>query len=210
MNSPHWFIGFVWISGNRHSSRGQAYRGKPVESCRNKDSPKTSGWTTEEKIITGPRITADQLRKFVDEQTAALEQGATPNRTVFVATCSSACEFNGMQLRADEIVGCIKVERESDSNPPAADIGLFAVDPELQGAGLGKLLLQRAEQFAIESIQAKSLMMYVVNVRDELQKWYGKFGYEPTGLEFPFANLDNPNVPLIDGIAFKQLKKTVG
>lgn len=40
------------------------------------------------------------------------------------------------------IVGCIKVDKVSATN---ADIGMFAVDPERQGGGLGKMLLQAAE-----------------------------------------------------------------
>ena len=40
------------------------------------------------------------------------------------------------------LVGCIKVDKVSATN---CDVGMFAVDPERQGGGMGKMLLQAAE-----------------------------------------------------------------
>lgn len=63
-------------------------------------------------------------------------------------------------------------------------IGMLSVDQELQGRGLGRQMMEAAEdRFRAEGMEAVEII--VLNLRPELPPIYQKFGYEITGAE-PF------------------------
>jgi ribosomal protein S18 acetylase RimI-like enzyme len=75
-------------------------------------------------------------------------------------------------------------------------LGMFSVEPELQGAGIGKQLLQAADAHS-RKIGASHIYMYVISVREELINWYKRYGFVETGEQFPFAE---------DGLTGKHLQ----
>jgi ribosomal protein S18 acetylase RimI-like enzyme len=63
---------------------------------------------------------------------------------------------------------------------------MLTVLPSLQGKGLGKELMQSAEDEAIRQ-RCTSIFMTVISVRKELIDWYIRKGYRLTGERKPFA-----------------------
>jgi GNAT superfamily N-acetyltransferase len=79
------------------------------------------------------------------------------------------------------INGCVYVEPDGDR----AYLGLLSVEPSLQGAGIGKLLMDAAEHHC-RAAGCSFMDLRVVNVRKELPRFYRKLGYEQSGtLPFP-------------------------
>ena len=58
--------------------------------------------------------------------------------------------------------------------------GMLAVGPGLQGQGIGKRMVRIAEALA-ESAGCTRMTMKIVNLREELGRWYRSLGYRETG-----------------------------
>jgi len=59
--------------------------------------------------------------------------------------------------------------------------GMLSVRPELQGMGLGKRLVCVAEALASAS-GASQMAIRIVNLREELSRWYKSLGYREVGV----------------------------
>jgi GNAT superfamily N-acetyltransferase len=57
---------------------------------------------------------------------------------------------------------------------------MLSVLPELQGKGLGRRLVQVAEAMA-EATGATSMSLRIINLREELSRWYQRLGYREVG-----------------------------
>lgn len=64
--------------------------------------------------------------------------------------------------------------------PTHAYFGMLSVLPELQGLGLGRRLVRVAEAMA-EATGATAMSLRVVNLREELSRWYKSLGYREVG-----------------------------
>jgi GNAT superfamily N-acetyltransferase len=82
---------------------------------------------------------------------------------------------------AASLVGCVYVEPHNDRSY----LGLLSVDPPLQGLGLGRLLVDAAEDFARKT-GARMMHLRVISARSELLPFYRRAGYQETGTA-PFA-----------------------
>jgi ribosomal protein S18 acetylase RimI-like enzyme len=71
-----------------------------------------------------------------------------------------------------------------DHGPDGGYIGMLSVDPALQGQGLGTRLVRIAEAMC-EAMEATSVRLRIVNLREELARWYRSLGYEEVGT-FPY------------------------
>jgi ribosomal protein S18 acetylase RimI-like enzyme len=70
---------------------------------------------------------------------------------------------------------------QRDDLPPShAYFGMLSVLPELQSLGLGRRLVQVAEAMA-EASGATAMSLKVVNLREELSRWYKSLGYREVG-----------------------------
>lgn len=152
-----------------------------VESAYRGDASR-AGWTTEADILQGQRTDADGVREVL----------STPSGRVLVA------EQDGVP------VACCQLEHRGE----AAYFGMFAVTPELQGAGLGKVIIAEAERTAREDWGAREMHMTVISVREELIAWYERRGYRRTGELTPFPYGDERfGIPQRDDLAFELLVK---
>ena len=143
-----------------------------------------AGWTTEADILDGQRVDAEGLRADLD----------APRSVVLVAERDSA------------IVGCCHLADEDGHGY----FGMFAVDPQQQGGGLGKQLMARAEQFVQETWGLTTLQMTVIDCRDELIAFYQRRGYMRTGITKPFPYGDARfGLPKRDDLRFEILEKTL-
>jgi GNAT superfamily N-acetyltransferase len=74
------------------------------------------------------------------------------------------------------IAGCLYLELRRER----AYFGLLAVDPELQGQGRGRRLIEEAERRAAAA-GCHTMDLHAVNVRSELIPMYKSMGYTETG-----------------------------
>lgn len=148
------------------------------------------GWTTEADLLDGQRIDADMLR----------EDLARPRSAILIAEYITKARDAGM-------IACAHVAAEDDG---AAYFGMFSVDPQAQGAGLGKIVLAEAERLAREEFGCASMRMTVIDCRDELIAFYERRGYRRTGIRKPFP-YGNPRygLPKRDDLRFEVLEKTL-
>lgn len=78
------------------------------------------------------------------------------------------------------IAGCVYVE----PNGERGYLGLLSVEPSRQGSGMGKRLLEAAEDHC-RAAGCRFMDLRVVNLRTELPAYYRKFGYAQSGV-MPF------------------------
>lgn len=89
----------------------------------------------------------------------------------------------------EALEGCVYVELRSDRSY----LGLLAVDPQLQRAGLGSTLMTAAEDYCAKA-GSRFMDLQIVNVRKELPDLYHRRGYIETGTA-PFPPGLNPKLP---------------
>lgn len=120
------------------------------------------GWTTEANLIQGNVRTDD----------ASLQQVMNQPGSVFLKYIDGA----------QKIIGCVNLQLYH----PKMYLGMFCVSPGLQGGGIGKKLLQAAEEYAIH-LHCIAIYMSVITLREELINWYKRHGYCDTGKRIPFV-----------------------
>jgi N-acetylglutamate synthase-like GNAT family acetyltransferase len=69
-----------------------------------------------------------------------------------------------------------------ESRPERASgyIGMLSVEPRLQGKGIGTRLVRIAEAM-LEALGATTVELQIVNLREELGRWYRSLGYREVG-----------------------------
>jgi ribosomal protein S18 acetylase RimI-like enzyme len=120
-----------------------------------------AGWTTEAELIEGETRADDAMVA----ETMRKAQSA----------------FLIYQSPNSEIQGCINLQ----VSEAGVYVGMFAVDPYSQGAGIGRKLMIAAEAFAREHKQSR-LYMTVISLRNDLINWYKRLGYSDNGKRIPF------------------------
>lgn len=121
-----------------------------------------AGWTHEADLLQGERIGRDELADLI----------ANPSETILLAE------------RAGAIIGCVRVANQGNGT---AYLGLLCVEPALQATGLGRRLIDAAEEHARE-LGASRMEMTVIDTRHELIAYYHRRGYARTGTcDFPFV-----------------------
>jgi GNAT superfamily N-acetyltransferase len=147
----------------------------------------TASWNIEEGILEGQRINESLLR----EDLAARPEG----------------QLLTWRGRLDgPLLGMVLLNPEGDG---VWYLGLFAVRPDEQNRGLGRVLLAAAEDFARER-GARRIRMTVLHVRDTLIAWYERRGYALSGERVPFPDGDDRfGRPLRDDLHFVVLEKDI-
>ena len=134
-----------------------------------------NSWTSESKIVLGDRINLQQLEQSLVQDDFQL----------FVAELDQ------------KIVACIGLTfSESD-----VEVGTFAIAPYYQNQGLGRQILDFAENHVHKSIQYKKLkyfVMWVLSVRYELIAYYERRGYVQTGVINDYPLDANVGTPIVD------------
>lgn len=130
------------------------------------------GWTTEAHLIAGEVRTNE----------AGLLEVMQKPRSIFLKYLDDA----------GNIVGCVNLQSKLNK----MYLGMFAVSPALQGAGIGKKILQAADEYA-RSLGSSAIFMTVISVRTELIDWYNRHGYAHTGKHQAFEE---------DGVSGKHLQ----
>jgi ribosomal protein S18 acetylase RimI-like enzyme len=130
------------------------------------------GWTTEADLITGDTRADEAMLQKVIERSGSV--------------------FLIYKDEQQNVIGCVNLQEHGDK----LYLGMFSVSPQLQGGGIGKKLLQAAEEYARHLLK-KAIYMSVISLRTELVSWYIRHGYVDTGERKPFIE---------DGLTGKHLK----
>ncbi|MDQ3367605.1 MAG: GNAT family N-acetyltransferase [Myxococcota bacterium] len=109
-------------------------------------------------FVEGQRTTADEIARLVD-------------RGSFLVL-----ERDGDQPM---LAAAIHVDPGADPRD-GGTIGMLSVEPSLQGRGLGTRLVGIAEAMC-EAMGASRVRLRIVNLREELARWYRSLGYREVG-----------------------------
>ena len=153
-----------------------------INKCYRGESSK-QGWTTEAELIAGD-IRTDE----------ADVRSLMANETSTFLKCEHA---------AEGIVGTVFLDKRGDK----LYLGMFSVDTDWQGAGIGKRMLEAADAHA-RKLGCTAIFMQVISVRTELIAWYERYGYRPTGETKPFdgdGRFGIPRMPLEFAFLEKEL-----
>lgn len=141
-----------------------------------------AGWTTEANYFGGERINADALSRQLSEG---------PGRSML------------LMESAGELVACVFLERHCGADRLGCYLGMLTVRPQLQAAGLGRILLTAAEADA-RAAGCTRMTLGVLNPRTELMSWYERRGYRRTGetKPFPYETQREREKPLREDLHF--------
>lgn len=143
-----------------------------------------AGWTTEADFLDGNRVDPDLLRGDLER----------PRSRVLLAE------------RTDGLIACAHVAVEDG----AGYFGMFSVRPDLQGAGIGKVVLREAERIVRDDWQLPCMRMTVIDMRAELIAFYVRRGYRRTGITKPFPYGDPRfGLPKRNDLRFEVLEKSL-
>ncbi|HET9954885.1 MAG TPA: GNAT family N-acetyltransferase [Polyangiaceae bacterium] len=133
-----------------------------VESAYRGDSSR-SGWTTEADLLDGQRTDVAEVEALI---------AATASRVVIAR-------------RAGDLVACVCLKSAAEH----VYVGMLAVQPRLQGHGLGRALLTEVENIVRREYLPPKLRMTVIAQRSELIAYYERCGYRRTGEReaFPYG-----------------------
>ena len=127
------------------------------------------GWTTEADLLDGQRIDEPGMRELL----------AAPNTAMLLCLGSD-----------DELLGSFYVEAKG----PKLLLAMLAVRPTGQNSGVGRFLLQAAEDYGRRHGCTVSKMT-VIAVRAELLAYYERRGYRRTGATKPFPTDPRFGIP---------------
>lgn len=152
-----------------------------VESAYRGDASR-AGWTTEADLLDGRRTGRDDVADCISRPRSVVLLGESEGRLL---ACAHVADDEG-----------------------AGYFGMFSVRPDLQGAGIGKRVLEHAERYVREHWSLPVMRMTVIDVRDELIAFYERRGYRRTGLRKPFPYGDERfGLPRRDDLRFEILEK---
>jgi ribosomal protein S18 acetylase RimI-like enzyme len=194
-----------------------------IESCFRGDGSR-QGWTTEADLLAGPRSDRREITAAVTGPSSSmlcaelsmlpteLDGGAPPGAPSPAAGSGHGAAPAG-PAGSDAgggappaLVGCVRVERDHREPDAPAHLGMLAVRPEHQGLGIGRILVEAAEQLASRRWGAGELQMLVLAPRTELIAWYERLGYRRTGATVPFREVAS-DVLLAPDLRFVVLHK---
>ena len=160
------------------------------------------GWTTEAEFLDGQRTDEIEISDLLNKENGAMLIYEIENK----------------------IEACCFVENvENDSNKKediiVVYLGMLTVNPNLQGNGLGKIVIKRAEdwiqQFLHDSLTDAAtnqkrikVQMTVITLRSSLIEFYERRGFKKTGKLAPFPYGDaRKGIPLRNDLQFEYLEK---
>ena len=141
-----------------------------------------AGWTTEADFLDGQRTDAREVAALI----------ARPDSAIL------------LHERGGELLASAHIEKQGE----ACYFGMFSVQPDGQGVGVGRAVLTEAERIAREQWHCTTMRMTVIDLRNTLIAWYERHGYRRTGEHKPFPYGDTRfGVPKRDDLRFEWLVK---
>ncbi|WP_029416329.1 GNAT family N-acetyltransferase [Brevundimonas bacteroides] len=145
-----------------------------------------AGWTTEADLLDGQRTDPEELADII----AAEDQGLL------------------VGWRGGAAIACVKYQRLTEG---VGYFGMLSVGPALQSAGIGRRMVEAAEERLAARHGANRIRIHVFPQRDSLIAWYQRLGYALTGETAPFPYGDERfGLPRRDDLHFVILEKPLG
>lgn len=141
------------------------------------------GWTDESSFVSGDRVAESEVIAYISNLESYL----------FVLE------------RNNKIEATICVEEKNKK----AYIGFFAVNPSLQGQGIGKKMLNYVEKFALKELNLNHFIMAVLQTRKELIEFYFRRGYILSDKVIDYPKNLKVGKPIIKDLKVIFLEKTI-
>ncbi len=139
----------------QHATHADADRVAALINAAYAGTPEHPGWTNEAALMDGARTDAAEVAALI----------AAPGSTIL------------MCMDGTRLAGSVNLKKI----PRGAYFGLLAIDPALQGAGIGKQLIEAAELIARNAWRCEVMTLTVISHRPELVAFYERRGYRRTG-----------------------------
>ena len=130
-----------------------------VNSTYRGDTAAQHGWTHENDLMTGERISPAAIDEIV----------TSPDRTLWLCFDQN----NG------DLQGCVCLQHRPES--ATAFLSMLTVRPDLQGRGLGKQILSFGEDYARHHWHVEHIELTIIAQRTELAEFYTRRGYRDMG-----------------------------
>lgn len=117
------------------------------------------GWTNDNELLEGPRITIEQVTKYINSE----------NNTILLA------------LIENKIIGCVHLKKINDK----CDLSMLSVDVNYQRKKIGREIINKSEDYAKNVFKCTEMELNVIGQRKELTDYYLRRGYTLTGKEEP-------------------------
>ncbi|WP_455202949.1 GNAT family N-acetyltransferase [Kaarinaea lacus] len=141
------------------------------------------GWTHEADIVAGSRTNTNEI-------TAILEDS---NSVILIGELNNAME------------ACVHLHKSGDD----IHLGMLAVNPHLQGNGIGKSFLKQIESYCKQNMQGKSIILTVVSQRLELVEYYERRGYQRTGNFDAYPSDQKVGTPIVRELTVETMIKNL-
>lgn len=141
------------------------------------------GWTTEADLLAGLRTDTEEILRLISS-----------DDSMFLLCKTQA-----------ELIGSVHLQKQEDQ----VYLGMLAVSPSIQGRGIGKRLLEAAEQAAQETWGINKSVMTVIACRNELIAFYQRRGYRLTGINKEFPANSELWRPKVAGLRLEILEKVL-
>ena len=152
------------------------------------------GWTTEAELLGGQRTDTHQVEQILNSR----------DSVVLLAQRSTSTE-SATTPRSPQIIGCVHLEKQGS----LMTLGMLAIHPPMQGAGVGRQLIE-ASTLEARAWGCVGIEMTVISVRKELIAWYERLGFKVTSEKRPFPMQDPRfGIPKVEHLEFIVLRKTL-
>jgi len=140
------------------------------------------GWTTEADLLDGQRTDADEVSHLIEHELSCIVLGEKNNK----------------------LIACVHLLNKNKDTY----LGMFAVSPQEQGKGVGRLVLAEAENRVFNQWHCPVLRMAVISLREDLIAWYQRRGYKLNGkiMSFPYGD-ERYGIPRRDDLVLTVLEK---
>ncbi|MFT4021290.1 MAG: GNAT family N-acetyltransferase [Acinetobacter sp.] len=146
-------------------------------------SKTNQGWTSEADLVSGDRIHTYHLNEILSD----------PSSKIFII------------FQASQLVACVHINISNQS----CYIGMLTTHPDVQNQGIGKIMLDYAEKFALNHYAITSFTLSVLSARTELINYYKRRGYEMTNIVDAYPHNANVGIPKSDTLTVLHLIKHI-
>lgn len=127
--------------------------------------------------------TSGVMAQYSISLNAMMEKITKPGSSFIIVTERIAAASQGDELVDDAVVACFQVVRKSST---LARFATFAIAPRHQSRGLGRQIVQYAEEYCQEIWGSAVMQLNTLSSRTALLRWYERLGYNETGVKEPF------------------------